>query len=39
MVAKRAGDEKERVMGFEPTAQCLGSTCATTALHPHMLGL
>ena len=22
-------------MGFEPTAACLGSRCATTALHPH----
>ena len=26
---------KERVRGFEPLAACLGSRCATTALHPH----
>ncbi len=25
----------ERVKGFEPSTLCLGSRCATTALHPH----
>ena len=24
-------------MGFEPTAACLGSRCATTALHPPVI--